>query len=464
MPAQRQSRRRPPPTNPSPTLSATRRATPEPVGRNVFVLGAGVDVPYGLPLVSGLMPALADFAKGEGKAIDKLLRKKLPHLPFTFDRFAGKQSDAFLQQLFGGAVDVVPSLTSAVAKLKADSALAPIGIAIESLCQMASMNLLTGPNVAALAQIAGEAGQVGDAELLLDPSKITLEHMPATALHRAFSRALSERQRFTEAEQEVMQLFVDATSNFEELLSNYFTLYCTKRTPDQKTFLYLAWLLWSYLRLRSTSRQVLPDSLYPKLPVLATNVITFNYTQFFDQHTLKRVLFFHGRLDRYLRVDDRAVVTDNQLLKAAVGVDRVLPFIDSLRLDVTADPAIDIPSIVPPISFKPVMSREQLRTWADADRVLSEASTVVIVGYSFNATDEHFNDLLRKANPTARVLVVNPDDDRPLKSICQILNVPYAELVTEDRRGLSIRSARRLTFVKAEGEAIDEQFLERVRT
>jgi hypothetical protein len=65
------------------------------------------------------------------------------------------------------------------------------------------------------------------------------------------------------------------------------------------------------------------------------------------------------------------------LLKAAVDVDRVVTFIDSLRLDVTAEPAIDMLAIVPPVSFKPVMSREEPRTRAGADRVLSKACSVV---------------------------------------------------------------------------------------
>jgi hypothetical protein len=74
------------------------------------------------------------------------------------------------------------------------------------------------------------------------------------------------------------------------------------------------------------------------------------------------VRFFHGRLDRYLHVEDRSVVTDDALLKAAVNVPAIAKFVEGLRLDVTKAPQIDMPSIVPPISFKPVMSREQLLT------------------------------------------------------------------------------------------------------
>jgi hypothetical protein len=155
----------------------------------VFVLGAGVDVVYGLPTVANLLPQLAEFVRGDGSAIDKALRKKLPHLRFTFDRYASGQSDAFLQQLFAGASDIVPRLRSAVDKLKADATYQPIGVAMESLCLMAEQNILTGANVAALAKMAGESGQIGDAEFLLDPGKMGLPPLWLTSGVESFQAA-----------------------------------------------------------------------------------------------------------------------------------------------------------------------------------------------------------------------------------------------------------------------------------
>lgn len=428
-------------------------------GRTVFVLGAGVDRPYGLPVVATLMRDLAAFADGEGAPIDAALRKKLPHLLFNFKRFAGDQSDEFLRQLFTGAGDIVPKLSSAVEKLKADPEMEAVGVSVERLCRMAQENVLTGSNVAGLARLAREAGPVADAELLVDPKRLTLSHMLGSALRNTFSRALVEGANFTPEERQVLQLFVEATSNFEELLSHYFTLYCTGRPPDQKTYLYLAWMLWAFLRARSSSRVQIERSLYARLPSLATDVITFNYTNFFDATTAKRTRFFHGRLDRYLRVDDRTVVTDSPALRAAIDVEHITEFVGTLRLDIRDDPALDIPAIVPPISFKPVMSREQLQTWAQADTVLAGAATVVIVGYSFAAADEHFNDLLRKGAAKARVIVVNPDTDGPLRAVCRILGIDHDTLRVVDRRGFQVASSGRLIFANATGEDIDADFL-----
>ena len=53
--------------------------------RRVLVLRSGADVDYGLPTMATLMHDLAAFVREDGSLIDKTLRKKLPHLRFTFD-------------------------------------------------------------------------------------------------------------------------------------------------------------------------------------------------------------------------------------------------------------------------------------------------------------------------------------------------------------------------------------------
>jgi hypothetical protein len=56
----------------------------------VFVLGAGVDLIYDVPLVAQLLPELAKFARSDGLPISKALKEKLPNLRFSFDKYAAK--------------------------------------------------------------------------------------------------------------------------------------------------------------------------------------------------------------------------------------------------------------------------------------------------------------------------------------------------------------------------------------
>lgn len=404
------------------------------------------------------MPELAAFVKGEGAIVDKTLRKKLPRLLFTFDRHAGRQSDTLIGQLFTEADDMVPTLTAAADRLRADENLAPIGDLIHQLCAMASSNQLTGKSLHALAQFVGDTGQVGDVESILDPSKISLSQTPAAALRTAFQLALIRGQDFTKRERELFEMFILSTSNIEELLSYYFTMYCVGKASDQKTYLYLSWILWAFLRVKSGSKVPRSGTIYTRLSTLGGDVITFNYTNFFLAGA-DQVKFFHGRLDRYLRVDDRRVVSGTQALRSATNADSIASFIDQLRLDVADLPHVDLPSIVPPVAFKPVMSREQLRVWAEADAVLERADVVVIVGYSLAMADEHFNDLLRKSNPRSRVLVVNPDLDTVMRNACRILDIDNSSLATTVRNEHDVLASGRLIGVRARADELDEDLL-----
>lgn len=435
-------------------------STATPSRRTVFVLGAGADVVYGLSTVGSLMQDLATFAGGEGASIDRALRKRLPHLRFSFDRFAMNSADAFLAQLFADPHDIVPSLRSALEKLKNDPDRHPVGALIEHLCTMAENNQLSGSDLAELAQRAGGTEQIGEAEPLLDPSKLSLSHLPGSVLRGAFGGALTRGGEFTEKERDVLELFIVATSNIEQLLSHYFVRYAAGSVADQKTYLYLVWMLWAFLRVRSAGRPMREDSLYAELPRLGGQVITFNYTNFFYDTMARNVKHFHGRLDRYVRVDDHVVVTDDAGLRAATTVEGVVAFIAGLRLDIKETPAIDMPAIVPPVSFKPVMSREQLRLWAEADDLLQAADRVVIVGYSFAAADEHFNDLLRHCKSGARVLVVNPDLSESAERACRVLDISVETLQSSQREGFDVLSSRRLTCVGAKAEQVNSKFLQ----
>jgi hypothetical protein len=244
------------------------------------------------------------------------------------------------------------------------------------------------------------------------------------------------------------------------LISLYFVRYATGYAPHQKTYLYLVWMLWAFIRIRSASRPLGVDSLYDKLPGLGGDIITFNYTEFFPRQIAKRVRHFHGTVSQYLRVDDRRLVTDDPMLRAATTVDGVAAFIHDLRLDVRDHPSLDMPAIVPPVSFKPVMSRLQLSEWAEADRSLQEADRIVIVGYSFATADEHFNDLLRNTRATTRVLVVNPDLTGCCERVCRILGIQQDALTDRERRGFTVRASNRVTCVGAGAKHLTSEFVE----
>ena len=427
---------------------------------SVVVIGAGVDVPFNLPTVSDLVRELAAFAQGDGKQIDAALRKKLPRVRLRFEKVGGDAGDQLVARLFDHPDDAVPALRAISSKL-GGSASGPVGEILEALCTMASENRVKPSLVERLAQIAGEPTYIGAGENLLDPDRLVLTPLIRTATRRAFEYALLQTGELTPQERELLEDIVMATSNIENLLAFHFLRFSeASEFADRRTYLYLAWMLWSFLRVRSQGAKWPSPCFYEPLRVLRPKVVTFNYTNYLGSPLADRICHFHGALDHYLRMDDRSVVADDQRLHSAIDPKSVASFVEGLRLDVARGTEIDLPAIVPPLTFKPVLSRDQLLVWAAADGFLQRASAVAVVGYSFAQSDEHFNDLLRKGNPEARISVINPDLFGTAARACKVLNVdPNSLAARRDRAGREVLSAGRLACTRARGEEITRQDL-----
>lgn len=417
----------------------------------------------GVPAMSTLLRELAAFVKGEGQPIHAALKKRLPNLRFTFERYAGDQSNEMVRQLFSSDnQDLVAILRTTATRLQEDASAASVGALIDRLCTFAENNQLSGADATGVARFAGSQADLSGGEAILDPEHITLTTPVAQGLRQAFVRAM-EDDPFDENQRKRLEYFIEATSNVEQLMSLYFTRYTLGRPADQKAFLYIVWMLWAFLRVKTYNPPVAVDSIYQQLPRLAGDVITFNYTNFFDRNTRRRVLFFHGQLGEYIQLDDREIITDSAELRAASTVAGIVDLIKTVRLDDLAGGALDVPALVPPTKFKPVMSRRQLQTWARADALISAATSVVVIGYSFALADEHFNDLLRHANPRVPVVVVNPDIVTASREASRVLGIDAASLVDEERGNFDTKRSGRLVCVAARAEDVSEELLQLLR-
>jgi len=185
--------------------------------------------------------------------------------------------------------------------------------------------------------------------------------------------------------------------------------------------------------------------------------VSFNYTRLYGTHLdASSVCHFHGSLGAYLRVDDRVVVSEEAGLQATT-IDGIVDLFGRLRLDVAVDgapDAIDLPALVPPLTFKPVMSRDQLHTWSRVDDALRKAPVIVVAGYSFAQVDEHFNDLLRKADQEPRVIVLNPDLGGTARRIARILGIDPATMKKTTIAGHRALRQGQLTCVGCKAEEL----------
>lgn len=425
----------------------------------VFVLGAGVDYALGLPLMNSMFRELNAFAKGEGKAVDRAIRSHVS-VRFNLATYAGEEGEHLGKKLLGSHVHLLPVIHEALKRHPnpKDENVRTVTTLISKLRDIAKANELKGDTVSQLQRIAGEESSGVSVDTLLNPDQIALQPVPRQAMRKIFGSVLGEMADLTEAEQSAFEIIVAALTNFEELLGEFFAGFFTKNPSGQRRYFYLAWLLWAYIRVREREGLAKRDgSFYRVLSEVSggSQIITFNYTDFFYGHTRPRNGYFHGDLRSYIRFDSRKYITDDEAANEADTVEKIAAFIEGLPVDWSGDvPQVYLPGIVPPLSVKPIICTEYLERWYKCGLVIKDATGIVILGYSFSFADEHFNDLIRKQSPTARLVIINPSIDGVIAQVCRITDSDRGGIVPVSLDGLDCVRGGRLTFVKAKAEEI----------
>jgi hypothetical protein len=425
----------------------------------IFVLGAGVDKIFGLPLLNTLFRDLNSFAHGPGKGIDKALRSQSkPRI--DLQTYSGDEAENLGRKLLGTRTDLLPKILKALDKHPdaGNANVATIKVVMTKLSKIATENELDEAMVAQLGTLVGETDSVA-ADTVLDTDHVTFRPRVRRAIKTVLSQVSAEIQTLTPEEKTAFGEVIAILSNFEELLGDLFTGYFTGNITQQRRYFYLAWLFWAYIRFREEAgRAERGKSFYKTLSdcaVPGANIITFNYTDFFDDKTRPVDGYFHGDSKAFIRFQSREYVANDVQFLEATTLERMAGFIESLHIDWAKDPPqIALPAIVPPLALKPIICTEYLDRWYKCGQTIRKAKTIVILGYSFSVADEHFNDLIRKGNPGAELIVVNPDIDAAVNRVCQTVNHDKATLQPETVQGLECRIGGRLVFVRAKAEEI----------
>jgi hypothetical protein len=431
----------------------------------IFVLGAGVDRVLGLPLLNTLFRDLSGFASGSGKAINKAIRDHCKSLRFDLQTYSGDEAENLGQKLLGSHQHLLATIQSALEKHPdaANANLVTVRTLMMKLAAIAGENELDEATVTQLSKLAGDADS-GVGDTLLDTDKIAFRPKVRQAIKTLFSQVSTEIPSLTRQEQDAFAEVIAILSNFEDLMGSLFAGYFTKNIPNQKKYFYLAWLLWAYIRHHEEAGRVnLDRSFYKTLSEVGkgAGIITFNYTDFFYGDVRPSNGYFHGDCKAFIRFHKREYVTNNVQARDATTLDRMEAFIDGLHVDWTTDPPeVSLPAFVPPLAVKPIICTEYLERWYECGKAIKAAKTIVIVGYSFSVADEHFNDLIRKGNKNANLLVIDPDINAVATRVCETVDYNKNGLIPSNIAGLECRSGGRLRFVRAKAEEVKSTHLE----
>lgn len=427
--------------------------------KNLIITGAGVDKALGLPLANGLVSELANFTENEGVELHNVLKEKLPYLRFSFNKFVENAVEIFLEKQLSS-----PSLlTNELEQIKekhsnVKSEYLEILIEItKRLDKIKEANTLPEDIQTKLEQIIRQEENIPiDADSsLMDIRGLSLSNAPKKVIDIILKKTIRQPDAISEPDRDLYNYLTNRIFNFEKLLVDEFIgFYITDKSRIKK-YIYISWILWAYLRFKSFHTDILKriDTSFYRTIKQANNgnfyFLTFNYTNFWNEIGVKPI-YFHGSCDSYMRFDTRDFFENDDNIKNAKDIRSIRTLIENLEFDF-AKKKYFLPSIIPPLVFKPILSVEYLEKWHKSTELIGNAETILIIGYSFNYADEHFNDVIRKRTHGKKIIIVNPDIDVK-NQFCRIKKLSEDGFSKNTQQGFDCYLSENIIFVKAKAE------------
>ncbi len=428
------------------------------MSKRLLILGAGVDRTSGIdfPLANTLLADVTRYLDGPGKDVDVALREMLPGLRFSFNSMIARAVDKIATREPHEQKAMVQRVQDAIAHLGAEQqAVRKHGELIirlfNKLAMIAEESQLDEETEALIREVfPKDADELIDSDSILDIHKLSLSDTFKTVLKRTLKLGLS-----TERHEVAAALGADML-NIETLLIEKFLGFYNDKPADIKNYIYIAWALWAYLVAKQ--KEVLDAHGDKALPFYGgipgdVRAITLNYTAFLEQSLGdSKTIYFHGGLGNYVRMDTRDLLPVDDILKcdpAQFIREVVVPNVDVNHEDLRLQRHV-IPALVPPLRLKPILSHQYIELWSRASDWVKEAEHVVVVGYSFNNADEHFNDILR-CHPDRRIDIVVPEATSPafVARMEKVFGTAANQYNTIKVNGFSALKAKKVRLISA---------------
>lgn len=392
----------------------------------VFVLGAGVDSVLGLPTSASLIPKIIDYLQTEeGQQVDACLRKAICGVRFHFDKFVSTAIDRLAKDL-DREIDTIchnvnEELTTNTSITETQRKLGNLVVRLFSKVRDIKNGAAFDSEIEQL--IEEVLGTPVKDEAIIDFSSMNYTETFKTIIVDILQKSIRD------SSSPILRHVYKNILDIEQLLAQYFYGFYSGMPSYIRTYLYISWTLWAFLvHEEQTYRDSLPDpnaitsSIYDQLRAEDASIISFNYTSF-AREANENALYFHGDLTHYVDIENKNEFTIDDIANLDI-----LDFIKNRLADeISFDSdrkAIPIPTFMPPLKLKPVISRQYIATWYESDQVLCHANHIVILGYSFTNTDDYFCEMLRD-NRNAKIIIVDKDIDTITRNACRVFQLPY---------------------------------------
>lgn len=421
----------------------------------LVVLGAGADATLGLPTSAQLIPRIVSYLEtDEGKTIDTLLRKAIGSVRFHFDKFVSQAIDGLAKDLDKNLVTICRNISD---ELNNNASLSPHQQKMGQLIVRLFRKII---DIKAGATIDSETEALINEVFettVKDDTIIDFNHLNYTDTFKSLIVEILQRSMH-ETDNPILRHVYRNILDVEQLLSKYFYGFYTNRVSYVRDYLYISWILWSYLVSQEQQIAQQPptesptnapqSTLYQQLQATESPIITFNYTSLARQAS-PTALYFHGSLMEYVDVENQ-----NDLIVGDLSTLNLPDFLQHrLSHEISFDPAhlsLPIPSFLPPLKLQPVLSKHYIETWYQASQLMLRATKLIIMGYSFASADAYFSDLLR-TNRHLQLIIIDKDIDTVSRHLCSLLHLPQNHYTTQHIAGQERRIYdNRITLVAAD--------------
>jgi len=423
------------------------------MNEKLLIIGAGVDRTQGIdfPLANTLLADVSRYLEKEGAEVNAALRAMLPGLRFSFSNMIARQVEKIATREVHEQKEMVSRIKEVLESLpesqERNRKLGELIVRLfEKLAVIAEHNTLDEETEGLIREVfPKDADEFIDSDSILDIHKLSLSDTFKAVLKRTLKMGLSGEHN------PVAGALGADMLNIEALLVEKFLGFYNDKPADIKNYLYIAWTLWAFLVHRQ--KCVLADHENGSLPfygnIFGVRAITLNYTAFLqEQLGAENVIHFHGGLAEYVRMDTRDIMQIDNI--SSCDPSRFIWEIVQKNIDVSNEDVRQhrhvIPALVPPLRLKPILSHKYIDLWAEAAKWIEGALHIVVVGYSFNSADEHFNDILR-CNNGRRIDIVVPEAISQYfkERMEKVFNTPanqFNAITVQEREALQARNIR----------------------
>ena len=405
----------------------------------VFILGAGVEAVLGIPTSASLIPNIVDYIETEeGKQIDAALRKAIGGVRFHFSTFVNNTIDKLAKDL-DPQIDTIIHDVEEELRVNAniDEAQRKMGNLIVRLFS----KIRDVKNGAAIDEETSLLIEEVIGAPVRDEAIIDFRHLNYTDTFKTIIVEILQKSMH-ESSNPILRHVYKNILDIEQLLAQYFYGFYSGMPSYIRTYLYISWMLWAYLvheeqRVRKEKTELLEDasefvdkdglieqrivSIYKQLANSDFTTITFNYTSF-ARELSETSLYFNGNLMQYVDIENK-----NEFTIEDIDTIDILDFVQNRlkdELSLSGDrKAIPIPSFLPPLKLKPVISSRYIDTWYKASEFLRGASKILVLGYSFTTPDDYFCEMLRQSR-NAHIIIINNDLDNVARNVCRVFQLP----------------------------------------